>query len=88
MKNLPNFEEFLNESESGIRTGDGISDSLWSLFNYADLYDIRVTHGGMNNYEPDEKLDKELESLLKKFKAADEKQAKLAEQIFKKAGIL
>lgn len=69
-------------AESGVRTEDGIHDTLWSLFNYTDLYDLDIRHGDMNDIKIDVDQENELKPLIEQFSKVDKEQALLLGKIF------
>ena len=78
LKHIKLFEA----ATSGVRTNDSLKDTIWSLFNYTDLYQIDVRHVDIVDAKIDYEMEKKLKPLIAEFKKTDEKQAKLLEKIF------
>lgn len=96
LKNVDTFDQFdvrkeeiegsVNETteiKSGVRTDGDIYDTIWSLFNYTDLYGIDIKHNDITNIKLSENDINKLSPLINKFKDIDEQQAILLGEIFK-----
>lgn len=86
LKRHNNFN--VNEAaESAVRISgksrSDVMDTLWSLYNYADIYNLDIRHGDMLKAKLDAATITKVMPMIKEFHKADEKQAALLEKIFK-----